>query len=314
MDRPPLRLVVDTDMGCDDAIALLMAALAPGVELEAVTVVAGSVPVERAVRGALAVLALAGRPDVPVHAGAARPLARELVTAPEVHGADGLGGAPVPASEGAPSPIPAADALRRLAAEAPRRLALVALGPLTNVATALAAEPGLLTGFARVCAMGGAPDGIGNAGPFAEYNLWADPDAADAVLTAGVPVTLVGLDVARRAAVLSARERRLLAGSPHPAGRLAARLAGGLAERLAAFGADAACLSDPLAMAVAIAPELVTGVERGRASVVRSDRGRGMLRLREDPAGVVEVVADVDAAGFRRLLLASLGATLPAPA
>ncbi|NUT40093.1 MAG: nucleoside hydrolase, partial [Thermoactinospora sp.] len=182
-----MRLVIDTDTGSDDAVALLMAARDPGATIEAVTAVAGNVPLPVATRNALITLELAGSGEVPVHAGCARPLLRPLATAQHVHGADGMSGAPLPDPVGAPTGEHAVDALLRLARERGPELTLVTLGPMTNVAAALVRDRHLLRRFRRTYCMAGAADACGNITASAEFNVWADPEAAAIVCDAATP-------------------------------------------------------------------------------------------------------------------------------
>ena len=168
-------LVIDTDTGSDDAVALLMAARSSQVEIRAVTTVAGNVPLAQATRNALVTLELAGAVDVPVHEGLAKPLLRELSTAQFVHGEDGMSGVPLPPPSATPASGHAVDLLRRVAAEQPGRHVLVTLGPLSNIAAAILVQPDLLTRFTAVVAMAGAFDGVGNVHPVGEFNVWADP-------------------------------------------------------------------------------------------------------------------------------------------
>lgn len=312
----PLRLVIDTDTGSDDAVALLLAAAEPGVRIEAVTVVAGNVPRDQGVRNALYTLQLAGRPDVPVHPGCDAPLAGTPHTARHVHGADGMGdlGLPPPATRARDEH--AVDVLLDRSAAAPGELTLVTLGPVTNLARALDRDPGVLSRFRRVYLMAGAADGIGNVAPAAEYNVWADPEAMHAVLAARPGnLTFVGWDVSRRHAVLDAADQaRLLAiGTPYAAfihgiNRCVgdwARTTTGLA------GYD---LPDPLAMAVALRPSLATDVGDAHLAVSLHEPTRGMVlvdRRFRPRVPNARVVRAVDGARFRQLLfdLAARGTT-----
>jgi purine nucleosidase len=301
------RLLIDTDMGCDDAVALLMAAAAPGAVIEAVTVVAGNVPVARGVRNALAVLSVAGRDDVPVHGGLDRPLLWPAETAPNAHGRNGLGDVEMPAPARPAEREHAVDVIGRLARGAPGQLTLVTLGPLTNLAAALVRDRDLLRRFRRVCLMAGAPDGVGNVASFAEYNVWADPEAAEIVLGSGAPLTLVGLELSRQAAELGWEARERLAALGSPAAGLAARLAAALAVRGTGTTAAAALLPDPLAMAVALRPDLIRAVTRARVGVDRSVEGRGILLVDEAPDGQVAIVSDADGSAFQALLMDLMG-------
>jgi purine nucleosidase len=190
-----LPLIVDCDPGIDDALALLLAAASPEFELLAVTAVAGNRPVETTSRNACRILELAGRAEVPVHAGASRMLAHPQARSNLVHGEDGLGGVPLPASRG--PQVPAAyDALIQQLTTAPKdSVAIAALGPLTNLALAELRNPGVLRRAKVLAIMGGAAFCGGNITPDAEFNFYADPVAAHVVLTSGARIALFPLDV-----------------------------------------------------------------------------------------------------------------------
>jgi inosine-uridine nucleoside N-ribohydrolase len=251
-----IATLVDTDPGIDDALALLLAWGSPELDVEAITTVAGNVPLAVATRNLDRLLALRRPHRWPrLGVGAAEPLGRPLVTAEHYHGGDGLGDV-----DGWPEPPDDAgrpDATALIVETEARRgaaLTLVALGPLTNVARALEADPGCVRGVGRVVVMGGAVDVPGNVTPRAEFNLHVDPLAAARVFDAGLPLDLVPLDATRQARLRRADLEAALA-----------RTRGPLADRVLAFTAHAfraddtrgIALHDPLAMAVAIDPDLV---------------------------------------------------------
>jgi purine nucleosidase len=311
-----MRLVVDTDTGSDDAVALLMAARAPEATIEAVTTVAGNVPLPVATRNALVTLELAGAGGVPVHAGCERPLLRPLETAQHVHGADGMSGAPVPDPVGAPTGEHAVDALLRLARERGPELTLVTLGPMTNVAAALIRDRHLLRRFRRTYCMAGAADACGNITATAEFNVWADPEAAAIVCDAATPdtVTWIGWDASRQDAVMTPdRQRRLRAvGTPLAlfADRINQAVNTWATEVTGLPGYD---LPDPLAMAVALRPDLVRHSETAQVRIATSDEARGQLivdRRRTRTGANLDLVRRVDAHGFERMLLAACGEAL----
>lgn len=193
------RIIIDTDPGVDDALAILMALGSAELEVEALTTVFGNVDVQQTTRNALAILHVGRREDIPVYAGAATPLARPSASASgHVHGDNGLGDAPLPAVGRAAEPEPAARFLSRRLAAADRPKTLVTLGPLTNLALALALEPGIVGRLERVVCMGGAVWVPGNSTATAESNIWKDPEAADVVFGSGLPIVLVPLDVTMR--------------------------------------------------------------------------------------------------------------------
>jgi purine nucleosidase len=196
-----LPLIIDCDPGIDDAIALLLACASPEFELRAVTCVAGNRPVDVTAHNACRVLDLAGRPDVPVHAGCARPLAYGEPRVNLVHGEDGLGGAVVAAGR-LPAARHAVDALAQaLAHERAGSVTLAAIGPLTNLALLEIQRPGLLKRARQIVVMGGAAFRPGNITPSAEFNFYADALAARTVLQSGADLVLFGLDVTSRAVV-----------------------------------------------------------------------------------------------------------------
>jgi purine nucleosidase len=254
----PTPLILDVDTGVDDALALLYAAASPEVDLIAATAVMGNVAVDRAVRNTLAVLELVGLTDVEVARGAEHPLVRDHEPFPVVHGATGLGRAELPEPSSGVSSRSAAQLIVDEARTRPGDILLVATGPLTNIATALAVEPGLpalLRGFAL---MGGAYACGGNTTPAAEANIWVDPDAAQAVFHAfsGAPTlpVCVGLDVTEQVAIT--REDLDVVCAPAPSGSVARFLSDAVPfyiefyERTRGFGG--ACMHDPLALAIAI--------------------------------------------------------------
>lgn len=308
-----MKLVLDTDTGVDDAIAIVLALNSPAAEIAAITTVAGNAPVEECTRNCL-LLVESLRPDAPpiVAAGAASPLARDLVTAPEVHGADGMGGelGSLPRPRLAPSPEPAHEVLVREAKRARGEATLIATGPLTNVAIALGREPDAVAAYRRIIVMGGAFHVPGNTGPVAEFNFYVDPEAAAAVLSSGLDVTLIPLDATTRAPLKQSElEGRPSHRSPAPArpGRdlpavLSRALEYYMRREFEESGLRGGYMHDPLAIATALAPEIVT-TSRARVPIVTGghDRGRSVLR----PPGrgrFVDVAFDLDEAAFRRLL------------
>jgi purine nucleosidase len=298
-------LVIDTDTASDDAVALILAARTPGVTIRAVTVVAGNVPLPSAVHNALATLELVGATAVPVWAGADRPMLRPLDTAQDVHGEDGMGGAALPSYERSFEAGHAVDALRRIATEEPGQHVLVTLGPLTNVATALLLQPDLLTRFQHTFLMAGAFDGVGNAHPVGEYNVWADPEAASIVVDAPGAKTFVGWDVSRRYAVITPQEQQELRGLG-PIGEFTVainRMVDEYARNVT--GLSGYDLPDPIAMAAAIDPSLVVRSQDVHVTVGRDQLGRGGTFIdhrHTAPAPNATVAWEVDEQGFKRLL------------
>jgi purine nucleosidase len=200
-------VLLDCDPGIDDALAIAFATGHPGIDLVGITTVAGNVGVDKTTVNALAVSEFVGAKGIPVTAGCAGPLIREARDAREVHGDSGLGGAVLPAPSRDPEPGHAVDAIIETTGAAPGEITLVATGPLTNIALAVRREPRLVTWVRDFVIMGGSA-GRGNVTPAAEFNIWADPEAASVVFGAGWTVRMIGLDVTLRAlATAPVRER-----------------------------------------------------------------------------------------------------------
>lgn len=263
-------VLIDTDPGIDDALALLYAWASPQIVVEAVTTVAGNVPVEAASANLARLLALCPpRPAPRVAAGAAAPLARPLVTAAYYHGEDGLGDTgdwPAPPLETHAGH--AVDLILAAVARHGPRLTIIALGPLTNVALAVEADARTMRRIGRLVVMGGAVDVPGNITPTAEFNMHVDPEAAARVLDAGLPVDLVPLDATRQALLPRARLDAALAARPGP-----------MAERIAGFtrrafrvdavrGTPGMTLHDPLAVGVALEPGSVPATRGGPSATL----------------------------------------------
>lgn len=204
----PRRVIIDVDPGVDDALALLLAADAPELDIQAVTVVSGNVPLATGTQNALDVLAFAGLDGVPVYRGADRPLVREPVHTREVHGERGLGAAVLPES----SSQAGSGAVEYLAEQIGADVTVIAVGPLTNLALAERDHPGLLREAEEIVVMGGAVLVAGNSSPTAEYNFFADPHAAKEVIASGANLTLIPLDVTHQVK-MTAEEIAALSGS-----------------------------------------------------------------------------------------------------
>jgi inosine-uridine nucleoside N-ribohydrolase len=194
----PLPIIIDCDPGHDDAIALLLALASPELEVVGVTTVGGNVPLDRTTVNALKVLELADRGEVPVAAGHARPLFRELRTAENVHGESGLDGPALPEPRVRPVPVHAVDFLAEQILSSSKPITLVPIGPLTNVAALVDRYPDVVGRIAQVVLMGGAIN-TGNVTPAAEFNIYVDPEAAHRVFHSGLEITMVGLDVTHKA-------------------------------------------------------------------------------------------------------------------
>jgi pyrimidine-specific ribonucleoside hydrolase len=221
-DRRPFRVIIDTDPGVDDSFALLLAMRSPELKIEAITPVAGNVPLDLTLPNALRLVEIAGRTDIPVAAGARAPLMRRLVTASYAHGENGLGGAVFPEPTTKPVSTPASELIRQIVRKHPGEVTLIPIGPLTNIATALNSDPELASMVRSVVMMGGSLSG-GNITPAAEFNVYVDPEAARIVFQSGIPITMVGLDVTRKV-TLTDEHVRLLEATQNPAGQAAAKI------------------------------------------------------------------------------------------
>ena len=205
------RVIIDTDPGVDDALALLLAMRSPELKIEAITPVAGNVPLDLTLPNALRMVEIAGRTDIPVAAGAKAPMVRRLVTAAYAHGENGLGGAVFPEPTTKPVNEPAAELIRQIIRKYPGEVTLITLGPLTNVAAAFAGDSDLASKVRGLVMMGGSLSG-GNITPAAEFNIYVDPEAARIVFQSGIPITMVGLDVTRKTALTEDHVKQLTAG------------------------------------------------------------------------------------------------------
>lgn len=254
---PPI--ILDCDPGHDDAIALLLALVSPEVELLGVTTVAGNQTLDKTTANAIRVLDHVDVHDLPVAAGADRPLVRERHVAADVHGETGLDGPDLPPPSRAPEAVHAIDWMASTLEASAEPVTLVATGPLTNVALLLATEAQAAERIDRIVIMGGAV-GEGNVTPAAEFNIWADPEAAARVFTSGIDLTMVGLDVTHQALMTPAHVAQLAAGGR--AGQLVADLYGFYSRfHRDVYGWEGSPVHDAVAMAHVIDGSLL-GTER----------------------------------------------------
>jgi purine nucleosidase len=251
------RIVIDTDPGIDDALALFFALASPEAQLEAVTTVSGNVAVEKTTRNALALLELAGRSDVPVARGADRPLLRQAVYADYVHGSNGVGEVELPEPPRGPVDLRAVEMIIQTILGAPGEVTLVALGPLTNLALAARVEPRITQAVREVVIMGGALRVPGNVTPEAEFNIYVDPHAAQIVFSAGWPVRLVSLDVTQQT-VMAREQFAALAKTGHPVPRAIQAMTDYYYDQFATpRGVKTFSMHDPLCVAAALHPDLI---------------------------------------------------------
>ncbi len=297
-----MRIILDCDPGTDDAIALLLAFAAPEIDLAAITVAGGNVGIEHTLRNALALARLADSP-VPVHRGADRPLLGRFVSAPYIHGEDGMGGVGLPAG-GEPAPGLAADAIRALLRDAPEPITLVGIAPATNLGLALITEPTLADKIERIVLMTGAW-GEGNATPAAEFNALNDPESLAVLLGIGRPVVLAGLDLTHQALVTPERIAALRRLGTGRCLTVACDILASVPPSARDAGLGSA-LHDPCAIAWLLAPDLFTA----RDCAVEVDLGQGPSRGRTlvdrwgrtgRPANAT-VLETIDADGFFALL------------
>jgi len=247
----PRTFLIDTDTASDDAVALIMALRAPEVRVAAITTVAGNVPLLQATRNALYTVELCGA-KVPVYAGADKPLLRAYQSATWFHGRDGLGDHNYPAPRQAAASGHAVDAIIETI-EANSGIVLVTLGPLTNVALALAKKPDIAAKVGRCVVMGGAPCCEGNVTPAAEYNIWVDPEAARMVMNSGLPIELVGWHLCRGGAVLDDRDIANILALNNPLAKFAIECNSHARHALKVqTGEDGICLPDPVTMSIAL--------------------------------------------------------------
>jgi inosine-uridine nucleoside N-ribohydrolase len=297
----PTPVLIDCDPGHDDAIALLLALASPEVELLGVTSVAGNQTLDKTTANAIRVLEFAGRPDLPVAAGADRPLVREQFVAADVHGETGLDGPDLPPPQREPVDQHAVDFLAEKIHSSERPVTLIPLGPLTNVALLLALHPDARP--ERIVLMGGAI-AEGNVTPAAEFNIWCDPEAAARVFASDIDVTMIGLDVTHKALFTQAH-----------IGRLAGRVGEMVTELLRFYGTyhrsvynfDGSPIHDALAVAHVLNPDLVGTLKRNVEIDTESElcRGRTVVDLwkRTDREPNAHVGVEVDSDGFLELLV-----------
>jgi inosine-uridine nucleoside N-ribohydrolase len=250
------RIIIDTDTGVDDALAIILALRSPKLRVEAITTVAGNVEVEKCTRNCLLLLDLLQPKRFPVVAqGAKKPLERRLVTAPEVHGDDGLGDIALryPTPEGRTANKNATEVILKLLQKYPRQITIVAIGPLTNIAHALNRDFKTMKKTQEIIIMGGAFDVAGNTGVVAEFNMYVDPEAAERVLRSGIPITLIPLDATQQVVLRRPDVVRLA----HRGSNEIGRFIEGMTKKYMQYhrrteGFSGGYLHDPLAVGVAI--------------------------------------------------------------
>jgi purine nucleosidase len=306
----PRPIIIDTDPGIDDAVAILLALASPELEVLALVAVAGNVPLAATARNAGALVELAGRPDIAVYAGCPRPIGPNRLDAERAHGASGLGDLVLP--EPAQPVRPEHGVLwliETLRAAEPGSITLCALGPLTNIAAALVMAPEIAAGIAELVLMGGASHWRGNVTPAAEFNIHADPPAAAIVFDSGLPITMVPLDVTT--SVRSTPERMA------PIRSLNSRVGAAVAELLGprrSLGQPPMPMHDPCVIAYLLMPELFAGRRVNVAIETESRLAVGMTVIdwggRSGRPANAQVLDTADSDGIYRLLAERL-ARLP---
>lgn len=293
------RIIIDTDPGLDDALAILHALNCGRFEVLGLTTMAGNIGIDNTTRNAGRLLAAMGRSDIPVITGAAKPLARGMIDISDIHGSDGLHGLALPE----PQATPLSDAVTWMAdlllAEPAGSVDIFALGPLTNIARLITEHPKAAARIGQIIAMGGAVDEPGNIGPRSEFNFATDPEAADIVLRAGLDLTLVPLDVTRKVRADTAFMSSLRGTSP---GDIAA-------EIIALYfgtGRESRPLHDPCLMLLALEPSLFD-IEPRHLSVDLTDDPGALSPAPDQPA--TKVALRVNAAGVLELLAEGLRQT-----
>ncbi len=309
------RIILDTDPGIDDALALLLALSSPEVQLEAVTTVSGNVDVELTTRNALSLLTLAGRTDIPVARGCRYPLVRQPLYAAYVHGQNGLGEVALPEPTIQPVEQHAVELIIERVLQNPGEITLVAIGPVTNIALALRREPRIAQAVREVVIMGGALRVPGNTTPSAEFNVLADPHAAQMVLHAGWPIRLVSLDTTMQTPLSREQVETFTQGGGKVKTFIKQMLAYYFDVFAPQYNVSTLHMHDPLCLGVAFQPDFITW----EPSYVDVELN-GTLTLGETvaffnrpnaPAPNVLASVGVDAERFVQLFLDRVGATFP---
>ncbi len=308
-DRP-LPLIIDSDPGLDDALAIGLAVARPELNVLAVTTVGGNADVRHCTANALGLLEAFGRPDIPVAEGAEGPLTGEIVRATAIHGEAGIGRTRLPTPSASARPEGAVALMAWLLREHPEPVAIAPIGPLTNIALLLRTHPELAERIAHLCIMGGSI-GEGNTTVSAEFNIYADPEAADIVFRSGIPITMMGLDVTHQATLDAASSARIKAAGTTSAG-VAAELVDFAIERVGQwYGGTVTAIHDAVAVAHLAIPDLV----QVAAYNVQVDTGSGPARGRTVCEGLsfrlaryglsanAEVGIRIDGARFEDLLV-----------
>ena len=313
------KLIIDTDCGSDDAVALIMALKSREVSVEAITTVGGNVPMELATQNALMTMEITGAQMPPLYAGAAKPLFRELVTAVNVHGEDGMGDLGLIHPAGAAETEHAADAILRIVKTYPDEVEIVTIGPVTNIALAIMKDPAAMRRVKHIYSMGTAGFGPGNCTPVSEFNIYVDAEAFHRMITAEIPVTIVGFDLCLGDAVLTKEDMEALMNSGKEEAIFSVKCNRLLAEyNLAAHNQYFVDLPDAVAMAVALWDDIAIEKKPCYAYVCRKEEAAygqvifndgSKLAIQEgfgEHAPNVEVCTKLDNALYKKRLLSLL--------
>ena len=306
------KIIIDTDPGQDDAVAILVALASPELEVLGITAVAGNVPLSLTEKNARKICELAGRPEIKVFAGAMHPMLRQLVTAENVHGKTGLNGPDLPEPTMPLQKQHAVDfILETLMREEPGSVTLCPLGPLTNIALVLEREPKIAPRIREIVLMGGGFFEGGNVTPAAEFNIYVDPHAADVVLKSGIPIVMVPLDCTHKALTTAKRVAAFRGLGSRPGIATAEMLE--FFERFdeSKYGTDGGPLHDPCVIAYLLKPELFSGRHINISVEIASELTMGMTvadwwGVTKRPKNVT-YLRDVDHEGFFELLIERIG-------
>jgi purine nucleosidase len=306
------KIIIDTDPGQDDAVAILVALASPELEVLGITAVAGNVPLSLTEKNARKICELAGRPEIKVFAGAMHPMLRQLVTAENVHGKTGLNGPDLPEPTMPLQKQHAVDfILETLMREEAGSVTLCPLGPLTNIALALEREPKIAPRIREIVLMGGGFFEGGNVTPAAEFNIYVDPHAADVVLKSGIPIVMVPLDCTHKALTTAKRVAAFRGLGSRPGIATAEMLE--FFERFdeSKYGTDGGPLHDPCVIAYLVKPELFSGRHINVSVEIASELTMGMTvadwwGVTKRPKNVT-YLRDVDHEGFFELLIERIG-------
>ncbi|MBQ3179408.1 MAG: nucleoside hydrolase [Clostridia bacterium] len=310
------KLIIDTDTATDDAAALLIACAQPDTEILAVTTVAGNIPLEKGTRNALMTLETAGK-NIPVYPGARQPLYRPLVCAEGVHGKDGLGDRDLVHPSTQPESVHGVTKILELVRAYPGEIEIVALGPATNLALAILQDREAMAGVKHIWSMGTGGFGPGNCTPVAEFNVYVDAEAYQILLTAGIPLTIIGFDMCLGEAALNREDLDTLASGNAVMQFMAEATSALVAYNERCGHGTAADLPDAVAMGCALWPELVretvsvyayccTKEEPSYGQVIFFDRTVPMSVETQIPADNAVVVKAIDPVLFRRRFVETL--------